>query len=119
MRKPKEEVSVEKLDLLSAMLSSFSKAIAKTVSDCKESEIDSVMIEGWPTLVRGLQFMIDQGEKIVGPVTLAKINPEDLLMPGQSFAATRKQSPSSKELAKDAKAKLEEVRKLTKKSPKK
>ena len=66
MSKPKESITVEKLKVLSTALGDFRAIIDKTVADCEAAELDAVLVEGWPTLARGFQFMVDQAKKLVG-----------------------------------------------------
>lgn len=112
MRKPKEKIRVDRLVALAALLRELEAAYVKTVQDCDDSNIAEFEIEGWTTLVRGVQFIIDQSKKIVGPIPLRNIDPATLLMPGQSYAPTRKPSKAIQERAtNEAAAKLAEAHK--------
>lgn len=96
MGKTSQNVSVEKLDLLLTMLRAYEQSIEKTIKDCREANVLTFSVEGWPTLVRGLNFMVDQGVKITGPASpLARVDPQTLLMPGQDYYPTRKPSKSA------------------------
>jgi hypothetical protein len=93
MGKSSQNVSVDKLDLLLVMLRAYEQSIEKTIKDCREANVSTFSVEGWPTLVRGLNFMVDQGVKITGPASpLARVEPQTLLMPGQEYYPTRKPS---------------------------
>jgi hypothetical protein len=118
MRKPKERIRVDRLVALAALLRELEAAYVKTVQDCDDSNIAEFEIEGWTTLVRGVQFIIDQSKKIVGPIPLRNIDPTTLLMPGQSYAPTRKPSKAVQEKLDDAHKQVAEAKKPYKKPPK-
>lgn len=91
MSKLKEQITIEKLQALSAVLADIRAAVDKTIVDCQAIDMESTMIEGWPTLARGVQFVLDQTQKFVGSASkIHELTAEDLLMPGQSFAPTKK-----------------------------
>ena len=118
MRKPKERIRVDRLVALAALLRELEAAYVKTVQDCDDSNIAEFEIEGWTTLVRGVQFIIDQSKKIVGPIPLRNIDPTTLLMPGQSYAPTRKPSKAVQEKLDEAIKQVAEAKKPYKKPPK-
>jgi hypothetical protein len=97
MSKPKESIAVEKLKVLSTALGDFRAIIDKTIADCEAAELDAVLVEGWPTLARGFQFMIDQAKKLVGPASkIHVLSGSALLMPGQTFTPTKKAKAKAK-----------------------
>lgn len=117
MRKSKERIEIEKLELLVEMLEELKKAHQQTIEEYKSVGIDHIETDGWPTLARGLQFMKDQSIKFVGPAKVARVEPDKLLMPGQSFYPTRKPSPkTSKAVAKKLDAASEAIAKSKKKA---
>jgi hypothetical protein len=122
MGKSSQNVSVDKLDLLLVMLRAYEQSIEKTIKDCREANVSTFSVEGWPTLVRGFNFMVDQGVKITGPASsLARVDPQELLMPGQEYYPTRKPTKPSKAVqAKLAEAhkQVAEAKKPYKKPPK-
>ena len=119
MGKPKEKIEVAKFVELAEMLGDLQAAMLRLVEECKVSNVTTIELEGWPTLVRGFQFMIDQGKKIVGPLPLRNIDSSRLLMPGQSYAPTRKPPKAVQERAtNEAAAKLAEAHKQVAESKK-
>ncbi|AMV30761.1 hypothetical protein VN12_01500 [Pirellula sp. SH-Sr6A] len=118
MRKSKESIHVEKLELLAKMLGELKTAVDQTVADLKSIEVSTIETDGWPTLARGMQFVKDQSAKFVGPVRVAKIDPSELLMPGQGFAPTRKQSKKDVEAAEKKLAQADRVIAASKKRAK-
>jgi len=118
MGKSSQNVSVDKLDLLLVMLRAYGQSIEKTIKDCREANVSTFSVEGWPTLVRGLNFMVDQGVKITGPASpLARVDPQELLMPGQEYYPTRKPTKPSKAVQ-AAMKQVAEAKKPYKKPPK-
>lgn len=85
MSQPKERIDLEKLAMLAVHLSEIRQSIEKTVCDCEALKMDSVIIEGWPTLARGVQFVLDQAQKFVGQASrIHEIDATDLLMPPEN-----------------------------------
>tara|TARA_R110000868_G_scaffold239849_1_gene494343 strand:+ start:190 stop:546 length:357 start_codon:yes stop_codon:yes gene_type:complete len=112
MTQPKERIDLAKLALAASHLSEIQLSLEKTIADCKALQMDSVLIEGWPTLARGVQYVLDQSQKFVGSASkIHELKGTDLLMDGQSFAPTKKPYKSRA-------ARLEEVMQDSKTKPK-
>jgi hypothetical protein len=115
MSKLKEKISIGKLQELSTVLGEIRTAVDKTITDCQAIDMDSTMIEGWPTLARGVQFVLDQTQKFVGSASkIHTLNAEDLLMPGQSYAPTKKPYTPRATIQVDKAAELSAVCDVTK-----
>jgi hypothetical protein len=113
MSKPKEAISIEKLTLFSEYLDDLKLSIDLQIANAKAVEMESVMIEGWPTLARGFQFILDQMQGFVGSASnVHQLDGRDLLMPGQTYAPTRKVYVSKKEkkLVEEMAEELAEIR---------
>lgn len=92
MTKQKERIPIDKLQLLSEYLGEIKQSVEKMTADSQALNMEGVLIEGWPTLARGIQFVLDQSQKFVGSASkLHELNGEDLLLPGQSYSPTKKQ----------------------------
>jgi hypothetical protein len=91
MTQPKERIDLDKLSLTVTYLRELQLSLEKTITDSKNLEMEAVLIEGWPTLARGVQFVIDQAQKFVGSASkIHELKATELLMEGQSFAPTKK-----------------------------
>ena len=113
MSKPKEPISIEKLALFSEYLEDLKASNDLQIANAKALKMESVMIEGWPTLARGFQFVLDQMQGFVGSASIVhQLDGRDLLMPGQSYAPTRKVYVSKKEkkLIKEMAEEMQEIR---------
>ena len=98
MSKPKEPISIEKLALFSEYLEDVKLSIDLQIANAKAVKMESVMIEGWPTLARGFQFVLDQMQGFVGSASnVHQLDGTHLLMPGQTYTPTRKVYVSRKE----------------------
>jgi hypothetical protein len=110
MTQPKERIAIEKLVLAAQFLDEIKNSLEKTIGDSKDLGMDSLLIEGWPTLARGIQYVLDQSQKFVGSASkIHELQATNLLMEGQSFSPTKKpyksRAEKRQELAEGSKAK--------------
>ena len=97
MTPPKEQIDVEKIRLMANHLGILKQSLEKFAADCDEQRKAAVPITGWPTLARGLQFMLDQAQNFVGAASpIHDLSGEDVLMSGQSYTETKKKYVSRK-----------------------
>lgn len=66
-RQQRESISLAKLETLRDVLKIMSEAADEAVVQCKAAKLDAIMIEGWPTLHRGLEYSVQQLRKLSGP----------------------------------------------------
>lgn len=86
-----EKIAIEKLKLLAEMLDEIRRSTLEVVTSSEARKKEVVLIEGWPTLARGVQFMLDQTQKFVSAGSeVHTMDARSLLMPGQEFTPTRK-----------------------------
>ena len=82
MSQPKEPIPIENIEQLAEVLQTITDAVKKAASDFRESEMQTTMMEGWPTLHRGLEYIVKQCRKLTGPSSrLYKIDLDALLLP--------------------------------------
>lgn len=114
MSGPKILIPVETLAETVETIQGIAAILANKVQECRDKGRPGVMMDGWPTMIRGLLYMVDQGKKITGPFTdLDSIDLEKLLLPGMSISKAK--SPRKGEKA------IDDYRatKVAEKSPKK
>lgn len=97
MSQPKVTIPVQKLQLLVTKLKLLEEIAQQGVHSLETTGKAGILMDGWPTLVRGLGYVQDQLEKVVGSANMPDIHLEELKVgPSQS----------NKEMAKEAVEKL-------------
>jgi hypothetical protein len=113
MSQPKEPIPVEKLEELARVLAVIHEAAERAVADFKLAQFESVDVEGWKTLAKGLLFTQRIVKKISGPASpIQRLDVDGILLPHHK-KKSKKQSTREADLEKldAAEAKLKEIRK--------
>jgi hypothetical protein len=117
MPEPKKSVSIEKLRDLGSMLLALGALATETQKSLEKAGVSEFELSGWPTLARGMQFVVDQLGKVTGTAAVAPFDPKKLLMPSQEYYPTRKPTKPSKAVQ-AAMKQVAEAKKPYKKPPK-
>jgi hypothetical protein len=122
MSKPKELIPIQNLTALADSLAKLEAITRRTIEDCKEAEMPGIETEGWPTLAKGLQHIIDQMRKFVGPASrIHTMSCADVLLENHPVPQTRfpRRVPKAvQQKISDAHKQVAEVKKPYKKPPK-
>lgn len=90
MSKPKELIPLQNLTAFADSLGKLESIMRRTVSDCEEADLEGIETEGWPTMAKGLQHIIDQMRKFVGPASrIHSMSCEDVLLSHHPVPQTR------------------------------
>jgi hypothetical protein len=82
MSQPKEPIPVEKLEELARVLAVIQEAAERAVSDFKSAQLQTVDVEGWKTLAKGLLFTQRIVKKISGPASpVQRLDVDSVLLP--------------------------------------
>lgn len=82
MSQPKEPIPIKNIEQLADVLQTITDSLRKAATDFRESEMEVTMMEGWPTLHRGLEYVVKQCRKLTGPSSrLYKIDLDAILLP--------------------------------------
>jgi len=90
MSKPKVLIPTQKLNELADFLDLLAEIARKATGDHEAAATGGVDMDGWPTLIRGLEYVKDQMIKIAGPASKVHLlEPAALLLPDQSIEKTK------------------------------
>ena len=81
MSKPKQLVTVEKIAAIADKLAALEKVARDGIASLETAGKPGVMMDGWPTLIRGCTYIADQLEKIVGGANMPHIDWDELELP--------------------------------------
>jgi hypothetical protein len=100
MSQPKEPIPVEKLEELARVLAVIHEAAERAVADFKLAQFESVDVEGWKTLAKGLLFTQRIVRKISGPASpIQRLDVDGILLPHHK-KKSKKQSTREADLQK-------------------
>ena len=101
MSQPKEPIPIKNIEQLAEVLQTITDSVRKAATDFRESEMEVTMMEGWPTLHRGLEYIVKQCRKLTGPSSkLYKIDLDAILLP--HHLADKQADPQDQEKIKNA-----------------
>lgn len=91
MSKQKILIPVEKIAEYAEFMQQLNECIQRASNDFAESGSKGANMDGWPTLIRGLQYVIDQSSKLVSPASkLRMLDPDKLLLPNMVSESSKK-----------------------------
>lgn len=116
MSDPKEQIPVEKIRQLHAILEAMSESVHKALLDYEAAGIVTTPVKNWKTLHRGLVYVARTTKQICGPASkIQTIDLDQLPMPPNPKKAKRAEEKKA-DLAKldEAEAKLKELQRKRK-----
>lgn len=112
MSKPKVFIPTEKIAELSAFVAELAEHIERAKTDFIDEKSEGINMEGWPTLVRGLQFVLDHTQKLARPASkLHTMNAEKLLLPGMKTSPTKRSTKKPEKAIKSTETEVKAGRK--------
>jgi hypothetical protein len=107
MSQPKEPIPIETVQAMADALAMYAESASKAVADYLDAGFDSVDVEGWKTLVRGLEYTQRILKKLVGPASrVQKFDTDSLLLPRHKTKKDGKLTESDREALKAAEMKV-------------
>ncbi len=98
MSKAKQKIPLEKLASLVQMLHVVSDVVQGVINECEGAERDFVMTDGWRSMGKGLQHILDQTAKIVGPASrIHSLDSNKIMIEGETVPPTRRTSSKEKQ----------------------
>ncbi len=111
-KKTKEPIPIENVRLLAETLRKIVNAIDVFVDECDETNTKHVILDGWPTMGKGVGHILDQTKKFMGQGGLiGSIHQREFLMEQHKVLETSvprkpkssKQAKSVKQIEKETK----------------
>ena len=113
MTNPKEQIPIEKIRQLHAILAAMTDSVHKALADYEAAGITQTSVKNWTTLHRGLVYVARTTRQICGPAS--KIQTIDLdqlpLAPDPKKAKRSAEKKADLEKMDAAEAKVKEIRK--------